>query len=896
MMDFTQKLKQFLHDPIDKPFDIKTHEQRAKEYAEILGVKGLKEAKYSDRIASTMERSLLPKNVIQEFNEIKHPFSEEKKEIEINGIDRSEVFNSVKNALEEVANELKYWDDEKKFLYLWRNLLTVIEEKSEGKPFRKYWSVVPADTRIPDHSIWEHLKITSSINAFENLQNNSILLFTIGPVQSFISQARKAQDLFMGSFLLSYLTFTAISKIVKVYGPTAVIYPDLYSQPLMDWYLEHIEKINVKRKNNDFFSYSTIPNRFVTIIPETNQNKIKEFANELEKATRTEWEHIVNKVLEVFKINIGKDLVCQQLTNFPQIYWVLVPWKKEAEDIRIDNLVDFIETGEIERWRKFWQFAEKNGEYSPNIGFLYQLIYTSLEKSMGARKNLRDFVQSEEQKKKCSICGEKEAIIQSEIGNLKIGRFISEGEKLCVTCFTKRGAEKYFYEKFGEPFKDFSFPSTAEVALSYFKEKAIREAKEEFKNYIEKFKHLMQDKFPEVQPLPRLKESFKDIENLEGEWFFKENLTQKQFEKQLGLKNVKQEEIDELKDKLKKLTEKIGPPNPYYAIIMLDADNMGKWLSGELLPEIEHSYNSNSWQKISEDFKKELENLQSKKILTPAIHASISTALRNYSIEFVQKIVEEEHYGKLIYAGGDDMLAFVNLKDLFELMRKLRAAFSGNIKFENGKIKVDWENNTGFVEKDDRLILTMGENASASCGVVITHYKMPLKLVLDKVREMEQKAKKVPYKDSFAIALIKHSGQIREFTCKWRFDSDNEKTDTKDTEKIDTIEKMKEIGEFFVGKDGITLSKTFIQKIYNEFVRLKDKEERFIATEAIFDTELKRLLKRSLEGGKDEERKEKAETLAKTLLSLFWHSGIGGNLSKFANLLETISFVSKVEE
>lgn len=116
MMDFTQKLKQFLHDPIDKPFDVKTHEQRAKEYAEILGVKGLKEAKYSDRIASAMERSLLPKDVIQEFNEIKHPFSEEKKEIEINGIDRSEVFNSVKNALEEVANELKYWDDEKKFL------------------------------------------------------------------------------------------------------------------------------------------------------------------------------------------------------------------------------------------------------------------------------------------------------------------------------------------------------------------------------------------------------------------------------------------------------------------------------------------------------------------------------------------------------------------------------------------------------------------------------------------------------------------------------------------------------------------------------------------------------------------------------------------------------------
>lgn len=891
-MNWGEKLKQFLHDPVDKCFDIPNHIQRAGKYAEIIGISNV-EAKGPDQIASCMERSLLPKDVIQEFNEIKHPFSEKKKEIEINGIDRSEVFNSVKNALEEVANEneFKYCGDEKKFLYLWRNLLTVIEEKSEGKPFRKYWSVVPADTRIPDHSIWEHLKITSSINAFENLQNNSILLFTIGPVQSFISQARKAQDLFMGSFLLSYLTFTAISKIVKVYGPTAVIYPDLYSQPLMDWYLQNEAKINVKKSFEMLVCYPTIPNRFVAIIHETDQSKIIKFAGELEKATRIEWKTIVEDVLKGFEIKIEGDFAGKQLNDFPEIYWVAVPWKKDANDIKIDDLIDFIEESEIKRWEKLWQFAENNGEHPPNIGFLYQLLYTALEKSMGARKNLRDFKLTEEYGKKCHLCGEREGKIKAGIGKLMIGKFINDTEGLCVVCFTKRALEKYLGKKFGNIFQDFSFPSTAEVAITDFKEDALDKAKEEFKEYIMKFKNLVDvEKFKEliVNPLPKIRGKFKDVENLEGEWFFEENLTQKQFEKQLGLKNVKQEEIDKLKENLKKLTEKIGPPNPYYAIIMLDADNMGKWLSGELLPEIEHSYNSNSWQKIPDDFKEELKNLQSKKILTPAIHASISTALRNYSIEFVQKIIEEEHYGKLVYAGGDDMLAFVNLKDLFELMRKLRAAFSGNIKFENGKIKVDWENNTGFVEKDDRLILTMGENASASCGVVITHYKMPLKLVLDKVREMEKKAKDVSGKDAFAVALIKRSGQLREFVCKWRFYSDGK--------KIDKIKKMKEIGEFFTGKDGIKLSKTFIQKIYNEFVRLKDKKERFIATEAIFETELKRLLKRSLEGGEKEKRKEKAETLAKTLLSLFWHSGIGSNLIKFANLLETISFVSKVEE
>ncbi|MGQ9848408.1 MAG: type III-B CRISPR-associated protein Cas10/Cmr2, partial [Bacteroidales bacterium] len=495
-----------------------------------------------------------------------------------------------------------------------------------------------------------------------------------------------------------------------------------------------------------------------------------------------------------------------------------VPWKKDNEDIKLNDLKNFIEESEIERWEKLWQFAEKNGEFPPNIGFLYQLIYTSLEKSIGARKNLRNFRQSEELEKKCSICGEKEAIVQSGMGNLEIGKFISDKEKLCITCFVKRGLEKYLSQKFGEPFKDFSFPSNAEVASSDFKEKAIKEAKDELKNYIAKFKQFTEDKFPKVDSLPRLKKLFEDIENLEGEWFYENNLNERSFEKNLGVK-LDKKKIEELKESLRRLTQKIGKPNSYYAVIMLDADDMGKWLSSDNLPSIEYAYNSEVWEKLPKDFKNELKKLSSKKLLTPAIHASISNALRNYSLEFVIKIVEEEHLGKLVYAGGDDVLAFVNLKDLFEVMKKLRAAFSGHIKINDGNIEVDWQNNIGFVEKDGKYFLTMGPKASASCGVVIANYKMPLKLVIDKVRETEKKAKNISDKDAFAIALIKRSGQIREFACKWRFD--------KDTEKIDTIEKMREIGEFFTGKDGVKLSKKFTQKIHNEFVRLKDKEGRF---------------------------------------------------------------------
>lgn len=74
-LDFSEKLKEILHDPIDKPFDIRGHKRRAEEYAQALGVTW-EDIKGSDWISSCMERSLIPEGIVQDFDEIRHPFSE----------------------------------------------------------------------------------------------------------------------------------------------------------------------------------------------------------------------------------------------------------------------------------------------------------------------------------------------------------------------------------------------------------------------------------------------------------------------------------------------------------------------------------------------------------------------------------------------------------------------------------------------------------------------------------------------------------------------------------------------------------------------------------------------------------------------------------------------------
>jgi len=900
---YDEFLKKFFHDPIDKPLNIPGHETRAKDYAEFFGVSGIKEGKYSDQIASCMERSLLPRDIKQDFTEIRHPLSEEKIDVTL---DSQNSIDKISFTLKEISNSYINLSDKDKALLIWRNLLEEIIEKIQDKELKKYIPILPADTRVPDHSIWEHLKVATAVNAFEGYQNNSLFLFTIGPVQSFISQARKAQDFYMGSFMLSYFTFIAMKEVIEKYGPTSIIYPDLYKQPLMDWYLKN-KGLEPKNFNPDHITVPTIPNRFVAIIGTTDKNEIEKFAKNIIVKIKNEIKSAKEKILEELKIDIKlsdtqKEILQNQLlSDFPQIYWVAIPWRRGENDLQIDDLKDFFTDDKIRKWKELYKFANEKGEYPPNIGFLYEFLYTALEKSMGARKNLREFEQKQEEGRKCSLCGERNVLFFWESKNknkfLKYNpiaydltgkieqKYLTDGEGLCAFCFLKRTFEIYLEKEVDSIFKDFSFPSVAEVACADFKEKA-KELRE-FKEYEDKFFEDIPARYLKILSLPKLNLK----ETLEGSWFYEENLTEKKIKDELGVE-IDIQKIKGLKDLLKnKLYKQAGKPKKYYAILYLDGDNMGKWLSGEVLPEIQYAYNSEVWEKkLPEKFKKGLTtqlkeiypDKKARKILTPAIHSAISTALRNYAIEFVRKIVEEEHLGKLIYAGGDDVLAFVNLKDLFDVMEKLRWAFSGHIKFENGEIRVDTTNNSGFVLKDGVYYLTMGKNATCSMGVVIAHYKEPLKIVIDKIFEMNKKAKESG-RNRFAICLLKHSGEERVGVAEWEIEINNKGTEL--TTKI-----LKDLQDWMNKdrKEKRYISDGFIQKFKMEFIKLKETS----LSEGIINTELKRLVTRAYNEPK-EEKKRFIEDFVENAKILFWRTG--GDIDNFTNLLEISSFINKEE-
>ncbi len=628
-----------------------------------------------------------------------------------------------------------------------------------------------------------------------------LFLFSIGPVQDFIRQARKTQDFYAGSFLLSYLTWIALKEISSnLKDKVAVIYPDISEHPWLE---------------GSYTLYPTIPNRFVALISEERKEEISALAERLKKAIKEEIckikESLKNKLIKQELEGELKESFEAQLSEFPQIFWVAVKWEP----------------------------SEVN----------YQDAYSSLERAMGARKNLRAFSQYCEAGRKCSVCGEKNVLFFREEENpkkftqfnpcaLNVSKrvslkYIAQGEGLCGVCLLKRGLGEYLAD-ISPVFKNLNFPSTAEVASADFKKEAFLKAKEELESYQKAFKEVT-EKFPEAGFLPSLEVS----PSLEGYWFYEENLTKDKFEKDLEV-SVSEDKLERLHKALKAITKKVGSPNPYYAVIKLDGDNMGKWLAGEFFED---------------------------KKITPERHLKISQALKNYALELVPEIVEKQALGKLVYSGGDDVLAFVNLRDLLKVMYALRAAFSGHIKINDKKIEVDWENASGKAKKNGKEVLTLGSEATASMGVVIAHYKTPLQLVLKKANEALETAKSFPDKDAFCIVLMKRSGEERIAKFKWRYD------------EMDTLSELIEVLNGFNN----AFSPRFIYKLRESF-SLFAEEESFPLSNEAFKSELYRLLLRSYSVDKKGAEKEKfVKDFAEKLFNLYLNSG--EDFQNFVNLL-----------
>ncbi|MBW1972998.1 MAG: hypothetical protein JRI44_09245, partial [Deltaproteobacteria bacterium] len=188
----------------------------------------------SDMIASAADRppmplykeSMLKVDVNDMGLEITHPISPEsinvKKELPMS----TEVHKLLKKWFNNIAHE----SPKKIFLSLWRVLPQFLAENE--KKLGPIWHLVPADTRTPDHSIWHHSSLVSALSICEG--KPAFFIFSLAPVQGYIAEARKTKDLWIGSMVLSYLSWLGMKVIATDLGPDHIIYPSLRNQPIVD--------------------------------------------------------------------------------------------------------------------------------------------------------------------------------------------------------------------------------------------------------------------------------------------------------------------------------------------------------------------------------------------------------------------------------------------------------------------------------------------------------------------------------------------------------------------------------------------------------------------------------------------------------------------------------------
>ncbi len=757
-----RKLAAFLHDPPDKAFDIRNHEESARQFMSGAGFADederkrlVSDIKVADHFASAAERFVFPQKKCsteydgQPGSSFIHPLSSSPY---ISSRSMREQAGNLHDVLKSAVGGIENQDWQVKFFLYWRrwleNSVTNCAENSEHLAFS------PGDSRIPDHSIWNHMSVTSALaGCIENGKiKPALLLFQLGPVQEFISQARSTRDLWSGSYLISWLIAHAMKAVSDEAGPDSIIFPNLRGNGIFDilhkdqmyaskwkdkngrempttWERMKQEKRSKQTKDEnrvaDWLLTPTLPNRFLALVQES---RAQEFAKSAEKAVCDELKNIGDAVWSWISAEAQK-AACSGLENwrrrwdfqikaFPQISWAVQPWlerekclaefaklpvnketDKETPLKRLEDMLTLAEEWlpEDDRDRRYYQNGDIKGKLN-NPGILWSAHYALVDAKLAARRNTRDFPAWEKEDRKEDGTRDKGTPKDSLSGKEEV---IGD-EKFW----------KHLLDSYGKGNGNlFSSPGHRYGAMNLIKRLWCRSDKVSY----------LKDKTGEKLP---------DFETVED------------------------------------VAKKNRHGGSYVAILAMDGDNMGKWVSGEKTPRFLDQISQNAREYL-EPLLKEKGKAGLRRMLTPSYHLQFSEALANYSTWLASGIVENFD-GQLIYSGGDDVLAMLPADRAIECAETLRAVFRGDSAVPNQSNYALAIQQDGFVlERAGYPLIVPGKAADVSTGLAVGHSNAPLQMLVREAHKAEKRAKREYGKGALAVSIYKRSGEILEWGCKW---------------------------------------------------------------------------------------------------------------------------------
>ncbi len=726
-------------------------------------------------------------------------------------------------------------DMRRTLMALWR-FAPEINETADNGELGALWHLLPADTRVPDHSIWDHLDLTSAFAgafAADPQQEVALLTVSLGPVQSFIAAARSTSDLWAGSHLLSRLAWECMRPLCEELGPDAVLFPRLRGIPQVDLWLRDQMQLPAElfkdcewqkgaTDANPLFS-AALPNRFVAVVPAAQAQAL---AHKCEQAVR-DWlqstgQDVIHRLLEAAGLNTAGEQHChqqmrEQLKGFPEVHWAAVPFslirprnadkQNDLDTTQLsaamasyfgaapDQPAGFLSSPAWQVLKDDMAWDDRTTFWSPNPGTLYPAVFDLAERALAAAKASRSFEQLPQQGWRCSLTGESEWLTTDPAQLQKSYRqqkdtlwakvhqakksWAKEGEHLGGLAALKRLWPSVFADEVGQ--------ATGKTVGRFVVSTHTMALASQLDDWLGKgapagpdFSDAYQKLEPESVALPRrlMRHESNHVEDAKVLPGLLE-----------AARDSEEPSAYEHATKVVRGTLGVDKLETYYSLLMMDGDRMGAILAGDKTTHTAISYLQSFHPKVQSGFEKQAErNAKLKaygdqpRAISPNRHLAISGALNDFSQTVVRHVVEQEHLGRVLYAGGDDVLAMLPTADLLSAMQRLRHAYSGSaphdaqtdwgmVRNHQGDVRHQLVLNKGFAWLNGRLMRMMSPQATASTGAVIAHHQAPLGAVLQALRAAEKRAKNEGGhrggRDAFSITVVKRSGGTLSLTEHW---------------------------------------------------------------------------------------------------------------------------------
>jgi len=847
-----RKLAAFLHDPPSKALDIPTHGERSESAFRQAGFTDRDVGEYdrpADHTAAAADRLPFPASKASALqcafdgirNGFIHPLGQTSGEplrlpfhAEFASVAQGfEGEGSVQPALSAESIQRFKTEDEAwraRFFAHWR----LWPEHCARHDYRL--ALLPADTRIPDHSIWTHMQVVSALAGCltEGQVRPAFLKFQLGPVQDFIQAARSTRDLWSGSYLLSWLMAAGLKALSVEVGPDAVVFPNLRGQPLFDlhWKAELWSKAAIGGSKTVWESLDwqphdlltpNLPNVFLAVVPADQAARLGTLVSD---AIQAEWRRIAGAVWDDckttglthcdpgFSEEDRKARFDSQIGRFLSLSWQATPWPSTLNEAlkladgfdpempirkarqRIEAIVQMATVHTPVEHRDGRCFIGGNAgprQELNNVGLAWSVILAFNNWALDAVRQTRNFTasgtggwQTGTFQNKDSLTGREEMVgggQEWKEAAAKAGEgwasLFKHDDWLAAPTLVKRVWHRAYLDQapwnLPTDSKSFPMPNTRGIAAH--------------------------DPFAK-------KETENDDDSITA-------------------------------------VEDVAASEKYFAVLAFDGDEIGKWVSGEKTPPIASqlaSYQDHAgvlpqgalayFQRDSDpDGKGTLKErfkdfLQAQRPLSPAYHLQFSEALTHFSLRVARPVVEVFD-GRLIYAGGDDVVALLPADTALDCATALRLAFTGSeqlsaflakhatrLQASNRKANRDvpqaqalaakgrligvaqttrgalTTSHPGFLvrlddQNTDRAerrhadgnnhpipFVVPGPAADASVGIAIAHFMSPLQDVVRAAQQAEKRAKRNADKGglgrkALAVTLMKRSGETVEWGTRW---------------------------------------------------------------------------------------------------------------------------------